>query len=130
MYISNYDESDVDVSTWLSQITPSTTIQITNTANITEFITIRVVAVEANSGFYFIHYTSMYNTSLTNNSVFSISYVLPGLSGSPGDTGTTGDTGTAGSKIYSGVGVPDPGVGNVGDYYLDTSTGILYGPKA
>ena len=53
-----------------------------------------------------------------------------GATGDTGPSGSTGDTGTAGTRIFSGVGEPDPGIGNIGDYYLDTSSGILYGPKA
>jgi hypothetical protein len=52
-----------------------------------------------------------------------------GATGDTGDTGATGDTGIAGTKIYSGVGLPEELLGVPGDYYLDTSTGILYGPK-
>jgi hypothetical protein len=27
------------------------------------------------------------------------------------------------------TGPPNPALGSVGDFYIDTSTGILYGPK-
>jgi hypothetical protein len=37
--------------------------------------------------------------------------------------------GLPGSQILRGTGVPAASLGIVGDYYLDTSTGILYGPK-
>jgi len=37
-------------------------------------------------------------------------------------------TGTA--AWLSGSGAPTSGLGNVGDYYLDTSTGNIYGPKS
>ena len=55
-----------------------------------------------------------------------------GPSGGPiGPTGTTGATGIGipGTQILSGSGAPDPGLGAVGDFYLDTSNGLLYGPK-
>ena len=57
-----------------------------------------------------------------------------GTTGATGDTGTGGATGatgigTPGTQILSGTGPPDPALGSVGDYYLDTSTGLLYGPK-
>ena len=62
-----------------------------------------------------------------------------GATGAQGDTGTTGlagatgavgDTGIPGTRIYSGSGYPpNPDVGIIGDYYLDTNAGILYGPK-
>lgn len=34
-----------------------------------------------------------------------------------------------GNQILSGIGTPDASLGNVGDYYLDKSTGELYGAK-
>lgn len=43
--------------------------------------------------------------------------------------GDKGDSGEEGSKIYSGEGNPAIDLGKVGDYYLDISTSILYGPK-
>ena len=46
-----------------------------------------------------------------------------------GATGATGATGTPGSKILSGASVPTAGIGAVGDYYIHTATGNLYGPK-
>ena len=53
-----------------------------------------------------------------------------GTAGATGATGTTGSSGTAGTRIYSGSGYPpSPDVGVTGDYYLNTLTGILYGPK-
>jgi len=36
----------------------------------------------------------------------------------------------AGSRIFSGVSVPDAAVGNIGDYYIDSASALLYGPKA
>lgn len=40
-----------------------------------------------------------------------------------------GATGAAGSKILSGTAIPAANVGVVGDYYFQTNTSILYGPK-
>ena len=34
-----------------------------------------------------------------------------------------------GNLILSGIGQPDPSLGNIGDYYLDTATSNLYGGK-
>ena len=34
-----------------------------------------------------------------------------------------------GGEILSGIGAPSSSLGNIGDYYLDRSTNILYGPK-
>jgi hypothetical protein len=43
--------------------------------------------------------------------------------------GATGAAGAAGSKIYSGAGVPATAIGVAGDYYLDKTNYLLYGPK-
>lgn len=40
-----------------------------------------------------------------------------------------GDTGAPGSRILSGTGVPAATQGAVDDYYLDKTTGALFGPK-
>ena len=52
-----------------------------------------------------------------------------GATGPTGAAGATGPTGAAGTQIYSGVGIPSDSFGSPGDFYVDTSTGILYGPK-
>ena len=44
-------------------------------------------------------------------------------------TGATGATGAAGSTTLSGAGTPAPGLGKNGDYYLDKTNYLLYGPK-
>lgn len=49
--------------------------------------------------------------------------------GRTGPDGAVGPPGENGSKFYTGVGVPSPFVGAVGDYYIDNTTGFLYGPK-
>ena len=46
-----------------------------------------------------------------------------------GATGATGASGAAGSKIYSGSGAPAITIGVTGDYYLDKTNFLLYGPK-
>src|ERR1700761_6611446 len=43
--------------------------------------------------------------------------------------GATGAAGTAGSKIYNGSGTPATTIGTTGDYYLDKTNYLLYGPK-
>jgi hypothetical protein len=35
-----------------------------------------------------------------------------------------------GSRIIKGTGAPDPGVGTIGDYWLDSTDIVLYGPKS
>lgn len=43
--------------------------------------------------------------------------------------GANGAAGTSGNTIISGTGVPAASLGKTGDYYLDGSTYLLYGPK-
>ena len=38
-------------------------------------------------------------------------------------------SGAAFNTVLHGVGVPDAGVGNLGDFYIDTSVDVIYGPK-
>lgn len=49
--------------------------------------------------------------------------------GPAGPQGLVGPTGTNGTVIYSGATVPDGSVGSNGDFYLDLTSHILYGPK-
>jgi Domain of unknown function (DUF4082) len=54
-----------------------------------------------------------------------------GPSGATGATGPPGPPGTSGggTTILSGSGVPTNAVGDPGDYYIDTDTDTMYGPK-
>jgi len=52
-----------------------------------------------------------------------------GTNGTNGAPGATGPAGTAGSKILSGTAAPATALGVIGDYYLNKTTGDLYGPK-
>ncbi|MBB6127328.1 collagen-like protein [Mucilaginibacter lappiensis] len=52
-----------------------------------------------------------------------------GSIGAVGPAGPAGTNGAAGSMIYSGTTVPPATKGVAGDYYLNTTTGLLYGPK-
>ena len=49
-----------------------------------------------------------------------------GATGFTGDTGQTGATGQTGSSLLSGNGPPLPSTGDIGDTYIDTSTGDIY----
>jgi len=55
----------------------------------------------------------------------------PGPNGAAGAPGPPGPAGPQGPEwlIHSAAGVPTALVGNDGDYYIDTNTDILYGPK-
>lgn len=46
-----------------------------------------------------------------------------------GADGTDGQNGADGSDILKGSTAPSTTLGNLGDYYIDSSTGDLYGPK-
>ncbi|MDB5157407.1 MAG: hypothetical protein JWR50_2114 [Mucilaginibacter sp.] len=53
-----------------------------------------------------------------------------GATGAIGATGAQGATGAAGNSVLSGTGVPSAALGKTGDFYLDKSSYLLYGPKA
>ena len=56
-----------------------------------------------------------------------------GATGQAGQTGPTGPQGPAGANgktILSGNSNPTAGIGNNGDFFLNTSTNTLFGPKA
>jgi len=57
---------------------------------------------------------------------------LQGAQGEAGEQGPPGDPGPAGvdgRTILSGAGAPSSGLGENGDFYLDTAASRLYGPK-
>jgi len=53
-----------------------------------------------------------------------------GATGAAGATGPTGATGASGNTIWNGAVTPISSTGANGDFYLDTLTNCLYGPKA
>ncbi len=54
---------------------------------------------------------------------------LVGPQGAAGATGQTGAPGNNGATILSGSGAPAADAGNIGDFYMDTATSTIYGPK-
>ncbi|MBN2486149.1 MAG: hypothetical protein JXB34_09265 [Bacteroidales bacterium] len=60
---------------------------------------------------------------------WGVPIVLKGNTGSKGDKGDTGEAGTDGSAIYAGTTAPELSTGKEGDYFLNTSSYDLYGPK-
>ena len=52
-----------------------------------------------------------------------------GPAGPSGPTGPQGPAGTNGTTVLSGTMTPSSSLGAVGDFYLDTATVTLYGPK-
>ena len=58
---------------------------------------------------------------------------LQGIQGAPGATGATGATGVAGADgktVRNGTSNPVSGTGVDGDFYINTATNTLFGPKA
>lgn len=51
----------------------------------------------------------------------------PGIDGAPGPTGPAG---ADGHTVLNGTGAPANTLGHDGDFYIDTATDVLYGPKA
>ncbi|MFN0254975.1 hypothetical protein E6A44_005285, partial [Pedobacter ureilyticus] len=51
------------------------------------------------------------------------------INGPAGPAGAQGPAGTNGKTILTGTGAPGAGVGTDGDYYMDPTTNIIYGPK-
>jgi hypothetical protein len=54
---------------------------------------------------------------------------LAGPQGSSGLQGPKGDPGADGKSVLNGDGAPDPTVGTDGDFYIDTNSAAIYGPK-
>lgn len=52
-----------------------------------------------------------------------------GLQGDPGANGADGPNGQDGKTVLNGSGAPAAGLGSEGDFYIDTSTNEIYGPK-
>jgi hypothetical protein len=55
---------------------------------------------------------------------------IDGATGPPGPPGADGSDGADGNTILNGAGAPGAGVGVNGDFYIDTTAWVLYGPKA
>ena len=55
---------------------------------------------------------------------------VDGATGPPGPPGAEGSDGADGNTILNGAGAPGAGVGVNGDFYIDTTAWVLYGPKA
>ncbi len=53
-----------------------------------------------------------------------------GPTGAQGATGPQGTPGTNGNTVWNGTSTPSSTLGQNGDFYLNTSTEVLYGPKA
>jgi hypothetical protein len=54
---------------------------------------------------------------------------IQGVQGSVGPAGPTGPQGAAGNSVLNGSGDPYPGIGSVGDFYINSTTHRIHGPK-
>lgn len=52
-----------------------------------------------------------------------------GISGTAGTNGTNGTNGLDGQTVLNGTSAPSSGLGNNGDFYINTTTSVMYGPK-
>lgn len=69
---------------------------------------------------------------LSDGTVLRVGQVVgpQGLRGEPGSKGDTGKPGQDGNTILSSQGLPKPEQGREGDYVIDTTEWVIYGPKA
>lgn len=78
-----------------------------------------------NNGDFYIDTTNSRLYGPKSTGAWPGSYVsMAGTQGTPGTAGTNGNT------ILNGSGAPASGLGNNGDFYIDTTNSRLYGPKA
>lgn len=68
-------------------------------------------------------------TSLNVILDFTIPRGDKGDQGDPGTPGTPGTPGADGKSVLNGVGAPGAGIGANGDFYIDTASETIYGPK-
>jgi hypothetical protein len=71
-----------------------------------------------------------YIDTLTGNLYYRTANIYLLKANFTGPAGGVGPAGPAGTSILSGAGAPSNSLGNNGDFYIDTSTTKLYGPKA
>ena len=67
------------------------------------------------------------------SSIFNIAEGQQGPAGAAGATGATGATGPAGADgktVLNGTSAPSSGTGVNGDFFINTTASIIYGPKA
>lgn len=56
--------------------------------------------------------------------------IVTSLSSATIEVSNSGPQGTAGSQIFTGITVPDPEIGAIGDYFFNKVALDLYGPKS
>jgi len=55
---------------------------------------------------------------------------IQGIQGEQGEQGEPGEPGENGKTILSGITAPSVGLGDIGDFYINTETNEIYGPKS
>ena len=55
---------------------------------------------------------------------------IQGIQGEQGEQGDQGEPGENGRTILSGITAPSIGLGDIGDFYINTATDEIYGPKS
>ncbi len=55
---------------------------------------------------------------------------IQGIQGEQGEQGLQGEPGENGRTILSGITAPSVGLGDIGDFYINTATDEIYGPKS
>lgn len=55
---------------------------------------------------------------------------IQGIQGEQGEQGAQGEPGENGRTILSGITAPSIGLGDIGDFYINTATDEIYGPKS
>lgn len=66
---------------------------------------------------------------MINPNILNVIAPPAGATGPAGSNGTDGINGTNGNTIISGSGAPSSGTGVNGDWYMDESSFMMYGPK-
>jgi hypothetical protein len=70
-----------------------------------------------------------YNTTDKKAYVYNGAWNIMAQDGSQGPQGIQGPVGADGKSVLNGTTNPTSGVGNVGDFFINTTTNLLFGPK-
>jgi len=76
-------------------------------------------------------YVSLHTANVDNTpaATLTVDWALVAAKGTTGATGPAGATGANGTSVLNGASAPTANVGVTGDFYLDTTSEVLYGPK-
>lgn len=85
---------------------------------------------EGVDGDYYIRTSTLFIYGPKASGTWPAGVSIVGATGANGSAGATGATGASGNTLLSGVIAPINGQGANGDFYIDTVTYMIYGPKA